>query len=138
MPVLDKIVKLASSGADTVAEAFKNTAADVKNHGALGAIKLVATDVKELLLEGAQSVSTLTAPLNPWSDEKTADDAQENAENKQPSESKFSPLVKTVFADIEKSISSLGGWLSNNLGTNRTSCSDPTASPATSTAPEPV
>jgi len=138
MPVLDKIIKIASSGADTVTEAFKNTASDVKNHGAFGAMKLVASDVKELLLEGVQSVSTITAPLNPWATDEKADDSEASSENTKPSESKFSPMVKTVLADVEKSISSLGGWLSNNLGINRTASPDPAPCTAPTTAPDAV
>jgi len=138
LPVLGKIIKVASSGADAVAEAFKNTAADLQTHGALGAIKLVASDVKELLLEGAQSMSTLAAPLNPWSDNKTADVEESRSEDKESQpESKFIPIVRTVFADVEKSISTLGGWISNNLGVNRTTAEHVPASTASPTCNPP-
>jgi len=108
---MGKMMRMASSGVDTVSEAFKTTAADIKNHGAFGAIQLVAKDVKELILESAQSVSNFTAPLNPWSDSPKPD-TTESAD----SPPKFAPAAKAVLKDIERSISSFGGWLSDNLG----------------------
>ena len=126
-PVLGKIVRMANSGADAVTSAFKNTAEDVKNHGAFGTMKLVASDVKELLLEGVQSVSTLAAPLNPWNSTSAAETGDGTESSQEPS--KLSQSATAVLGDVQKSITNIGGWLSNTLG--MTNVSSP-APPATS------
>ena len=113
-PVLGKLVRMATSGAGAVTNAFKNTAEDVKTHGAFGTMKLVASDVKGLLLEGVQSVSTLAAPLNPW--QATADGVGPNPDGTEQPPSNLSQSATAVMEDVQKSITNIGGWLSNTLG----------------------